>query len=511
MGTHLGLQSAKSNHKTIDDLVEFHSIRRSWDLNEDAHKDNSNNRVEDMAMGVDGVAAKHIEEWSEVKDVEVDDVEEIEHTDNVSTRSDATIPSSPSISDFPDDASLPLTSDGSVEFVDEMNEVEEGEGSMGLKRKRPVEPGEIKSRWKVARREGELQSDDGSEIETDNGCKRSWSAAATRKLKKSAASVDFVTDERKKKTFEDKCLKLDCRAKFRYRGATWQVLHSRCLRWYRMSEPYNTTKFRKHLDTCKAQGEKPNLSITSFFKPEPPGANAEAKLTITTSGRKHIFVGGSASTPPSAKPPYTDNAIAAQTRPCRGISDAHNPLVSTYLSQSVVDGAGSISLQEATKKVYGSNIKYSELTKDQKETVDITQSHLRTWINNRGLRVVFSTNCEKFVGQDRPLETICCGCEKVLQSDAFKHALRVKPVPLEKMKFIPAKYRGPLEDLGVKYAGIRGLSELLQDVSSIFLFLFLRTLQLQLIYDRTHRPRCGYGLPVALSKANTTTKLSSSP
>ena len=115
--------------------------------------------------------------------------------------------------------------------------------------------------------------------------------------------------------------------------------------------------------------------------------------------------------------------------------------------------------------VYGDNVKYSKLTDEQKAAVAATQSHLRTWSINRELRVVFSTNCTKFVERDQFLKMICGNCEKVVRSDAFRRALRVKPVPLEKMKFIPAKYRGPLEDLGAKFAGIQGLSELLQDVS----------------------------------------------
>ena len=34
------------------------------------------------------------------------------------------------------------------------------------------------------------------------------------------------------------------------------------------------------------------------------------------------------------------------------------------------------------------------------------------------------------------------------------------------MKFIPIKYRGPLADLGTKFAHIQGLSELLREVRS---------------------------------------------
>ena len=128
---------------------------------------------------------------------------------------------------------------------------------------------------------------------------------------------------------------------------------------------------------------------------------------------------------------------------------------------------GSISLQKVTKEVYGANIKYSELMVDQKATVAITQSHLRLWTINCKLRVVFSTACMKFVEQDQqPPKTICCNCEKVVKLDAFKRALRVKPMALETMKFIPIKYRGPLADLGTKFAHTQGLSELLQEVSS---------------------------------------------
>ena len=115
--------------------------------------------------------------------------------------------------------------------------------------------------------------------------------------------------------------------------------------------------------------------------------------------------------------------------------------------------------------VYGDNIKYAELTDKQKEAVTAMQSHLRTWSINRELRVVFSTNCAKYVKQDCFPKTTCHSCERVACSDAFGQALRVKPTPLERMKYIPARYCGPLEDLGAKFAGIRGLSELLNDVS----------------------------------------------
>ena len=195
---------------------------------------------------------------------------------------------------------------------------------------------------------------------------------------------------------------------------------------------------------------------------------AEAKPRAIISGRKQIFVGSHTSISSSAKPPPAGGEATMKSQPCRGISDDHDPRVSTYISRAVVEGAGSISIPKATKVVYGDNIKYSELSDSQKEVVTLAQAHLRTWIINRERQVVFSTKCTKFVEQGQPPDAICHECNTVLRSEAFKRALRVKPAPLDRMKFIPIKYRGPLEDLGAKFAGIKGLSDLLQDVSHIF-------------------------------------------
>ena len=403
------------------------------------------------------------------EDVDVEVTEEIgsEPDDNPPVWSDLGVPSSPDVSDFTDDGSLPPTSDVGPEAIDGIeDEVEVMERQKVLKRKCSGELGvETTARWKVARKEEiTIASDDGSEVGTDDEHRRSRSAVVRKKLNDLVASGEFVVDERKRERFEEKCVELDNGAKFQYRGASWQVLHSKCLKWYRMSEPYSATKFRQHLGTCKAKGEGRNLPITNFFKPT---TGAEAKMTITASGRKQIFVGGSASTS-LTKPPHVDNGLSTRNHPCCGISDTHNSLVSTYISQAVVEGAGSLSIHTVARIVFGDDAKYSELTEDQKVTVAFMQSHLRTWTISRELRVIFSTNCKKFIEQDQLPKTICGNCERVLHSDSFKRALRVKPVPLERMKFIPAKYRGPLEDLGAKFANIRGLPELLQDVSSIF-------------------------------------------
>lgn len=417
--------------------MRFHPIRKSWDLV--LEEEHTIIDIEDIDIG--GVQREGIEvmegakgEGTQGVEGEESDVEVIDDVDEGAglTWLNTTSPGSPAFGVLTDDGSIPPTSDASTEFIDVIDSDDEGvRGGSNLKRKASngLEVGT--KRWKVVRAKVAM-SDDGSGVETDGGNGLSRSAVMSRRLRESTMSGKFVVDERKKKRFEEKCIEMDRGAEFRYQDAGWQVLHSRCSKWFKMSEPYNTTKFKLHAGACKAKGKGRNASITSFFKRKDPNDvdAAGAKSTITVSGRRQIFVGGSASTATLAiDSSYPDNQLVSQTHPCLGISDVQDHRVSTYMSRTVVEGAGSISLKKATQKVYG-NIEYSELTESQKATVTVTQAHLRSWTINRELQVVFSTNCTKFVERSRwSTKTICNNCEKVADSDAFKRALRVKPPP----------------------------------------------------------------------------------
>ena len=300
--------------------MKFHPIRKSWDLNEavlkeghetvdieDAEvKDIEGEDIEGEDMEVEDIEAVGIEG----EDVEVADIDKLDEED-IPAWSDVTTPSSPIFGVLTDDGLLPPSSDASAEFVDVINsdDYDEVQGLPTLKRKAPdkLDIG-AKSRWKVARREeaGRLL-DDGSGVETDDGNKPSQSATASRRLRESVRSGEFVADEQKKR-FEGRCIEKDQGVKFRY-NAGWQVLHSKCSKWFKMSEPYNTTRFKIHIGTCKARGNERNTSIMSFFKPTDLN-NVEAKPKITISGQKQIFVGGStskASTP--IKPPHSNNQL----------------------------------------------------------------------------------------------------------------------------------------------------------------------------------------------------------
>jgi len=69
-------------HKTVGDLVEFHSIRKSWDLNEEVLKEVGTKREGSPVVGV-GDDVEDIEEEDiegvtseEVEEGDIDDVDE---------------------------------------------------------------------------------------------------------------------------------------------------------------------------------------------------------------------------------------------------------------------------------------------------------------------------------------------------------------------------------------------------------------------------------------------------
>ena len=301
--------------------MKFHPIRKSWDLNEAVLKEGQetvdiedaevkdikgeDTEAEDMEM--EDIEAVGIEG----EDVEVADIDKLDEED-ILAWSDVTTPSSPIFSVLTDDGLLPPSSDVSAEFVDviDSDDDDEVQGLPTLKQKAPdkLDIG-AKSRWKVARREeGGRLLDDGSRVETNDGNKPSQSATTSRRLRESVRSGEFIADDRKKKRFEERCIEMDQGAKFHY-NASWQVLHSKCSKWFKMSEPYNTTRFKIHIRTCKAKGNERNTSITSFFKPSNPN-NAEVKTKITISGWKQISVGGGTLMAlTSIKPPHSNDQL----------------------------------------------------------------------------------------------------------------------------------------------------------------------------------------------------------
>jgi hypothetical protein len=92
----------------------------------------------------------------------------------------------------------------------------------------------------------------------------SRSAMASRKLKQSMMDGSFQVNPNKQHNYEEEICTIDRDTAFRY-GSTWSVYHSRCAKWYTMSEAYNTTKFKIHAKGCKASPGKTS-TMTAWVK-----------------------------------------------------------------------------------------------------------------------------------------------------------------------------------------------------------------------------------------------------
>ena len=299
----------------------------------------------------------------------------------------------------------------------------------------------------------------------DDSCEErgeSRSAVASRKLKDSLKSGQFVVDERKKTVFEEKCRQMGGGARFRYEGK-WEVLHLKCGKWSTMTEPYNTTRFKSHLETCKSKGAKGhNGCIDDFFRPRTGpariGVSVKNMKQLSTTARRQVVVGGRSANADLETPP-----VIMESLPCLGLREEHNGRIPKYISRVLTEGAGSRSDSHITAKLFGNGVKYSQLGEKGKQLVQAAQVHSRTWIINRELQVIYSTNCRKTINRTST-ESTCPECLSVLRLETFKKALSVEAAPLVSKKYIPRRWRTAATDLAVNLAEIHGLPGLLEAV-----------------------------------------------
>ena len=302
----------------------------------------------------------------------------------------------------------------------------------------------------------------------DESCKErggSRSAVASRKLKESLKTGQFVVNEQKKDAFEERCRQMDDGVKFRY-GEKWEVLHQKCGKWTTMAEPYNTTRFKSHLDNCRSRNTKGhNGCISDFFKPQTKLAGLEAPAKNTkpiTTARRQVIIHGRSVNPHLETPP-----IIAEFLPCLGLREVHNNRIPIYISRALTEGAGSQTDSHITAKIFGDGMKYSELGDKGKQLVQASQVHSRAWTISRELHAIYSTNCQKATSA-KSADNTCSECLGVLRLQAFKKALKVKPASLASKKFISHQWRTAATDLAINLAEINGLPGLLEAVSQTY-------------------------------------------
>jgi len=330
-------------------------------------------------------------------------------------------------------------------------------GDLDLRNKSPTSCG-MRKRRKVGGT-GVGTDDEGSSGERGE----SRSAAGSRRLNDSLKSGGFIANEQKRGSFEEKCERMGSGARFRY-GEKWEVLHLKCGKWLTMTEPYNTTRFKAHLKSCKSDGTKGhNGCINDFFQPrvDSAGVGGLGKSTKrpTVTVRRQVVIGGR-----SKKPDLETLPVIADSLPCLGLRENHDDRIPNYISRALTEGAGSRSESHVTAELFGDGTKYSELSDQDKQLVQAAQVHSRAWTFNRELQAIYSTNCRRAISTTTTTG-ICPECLSVLGLKAFKKALSVERASLASKKYIPHRWRTAATDLAINLAEINGLPGLLEAVS----------------------------------------------
>ena len=270
---------------------------------------------------------------------------------------------------------------------------------------------------------------------TKSGEGTSKSAVASRLLRESVKEGSFTINDEKFQNWRSKILQSDPDAEFDAHNL-WKVRHSVCGEWKRVKEPYDATRWNKHVRECEEEMKRkkivktPSLFSMGFVK-------VEKKKTVKIE-------------PPSQVP-------------CPGITEADDARIAKYLKRTGVLGGGGRSLTVISKEKFGRSFTKLKYAKSRKTVVDI-QMHEWKWRNDHENLRVYSASCQKVVysrSADSKRPKPCLSCITVLRSRGFKNAIRI-PIPSDKnYKFVNFRFRNKL--LGRIFGRTIGVKHIIED------------------------------------------------
>jgi hypothetical protein len=210
-----------------------------------------------------------------------------------------------------------------------------------------------------------------------------------------------------------------------------------------MEEVYNTTVFRKHVNSCSG----PTKAVRKNMPP--PGTPTLFAMAASNNWSKTQVL-------PSS--PLVE-------LPCPGLTKSNIPLnlksgFETYLIRTPMPGGGGPTTDEVTDEIFP-GWAYISLSDRQKNEVRSVQRQHYRWYNHANLQKIFSATCCKMVQvQPKTQPTPACYAYIELTLDkAFKQALSV-PLPLNKnRKYTP---KALIDQATIdRYGVISGLKDLI--------------------------------------------------
>lgn len=271
----------------------------------------------------------------------------------------------------------------------------------------------------------------------DGGSK---SAVASRGLRQQVKSGKFKVDDEKYQRWKKKILEGDADATFDESNIQ-KVRHSICGTVVRVKEPYDSVRWREHLEKCesKSKGKKAYKTPSLF----------NMGFTIKTSAKKMDTAD-------------SGEKLQVHEVPCPGITEADNPKVVRYLKRTGTLGGGARSLPVISKDLFKKLFSKLQKAGNKKKVVD-AQMHEWKWRNDHENSRVYSTSCQKKVldrSADNKRPKPCSDCDAVLRSKPFRNAIR-RPIPTDdKFIFINHRFRNTV--LARIYGRTVGVKEILE-------------------------------------------------
>ncbi|EJD43924.1 hypothetical protein AURDEDRAFT_19453, partial [Auricularia subglabra TFB-10046 SS5] len=139
------------------------------------------------------------------------------------------------------------------------------------------------------------------------------------------------------------------------------------------------------------------------------------------------------------------------------------------LQRSSALGGGAPSRVKLALQLFGCS--WADLSLRQEDAVKTCEEQSFRWLNRRGVRAVFSSNCLRTVEiavTDAPKP--CVNCSELYNLKTFKNALKRPPPDDTDLKYTPHDHRST--ELGLIYARYSGVRDLVERVSSFNCALF---------------------------------------
>ena len=262
----------------------------------------------------------------------------------------------------------------------------------------------------------------------------SQSATSSRKTREAAKQGEFEINRKKEKNWREKIKDVDSNARF-FDDNVVDVTHFNCRQTIKAKEPYDSTRFRQHVDKCK--GDRKSINAAG---------GSRTLLEMMSSGKWGAH-----------KKSQSEEPI--EQVPCRGLFEVDHKLIPVYLRRTSVKGGGARSTSKISLERFRK--KFRRLTKKQKNVVDDIQHLEHQWQNDHTNLCIFSTACKGWIRKAESNPTSHCSeCHLLLSNNQFKIALR-KPVPADE-NYIYVNRRFQHSILGEQYARTKGLKNLIK-------------------------------------------------